>query len=49
MHAQLVDLFASPVREDLVFDLDGFHPNDAGHREIAAQFLRVILPALNLR
>ena len=47
--AQLVDLFASPVREDLVFDVDGFHPNNAGHREIAAQFLRVILPALNLR
>jgi lysophospholipase L1-like esterase len=47
--AQLVDLFASPVREDLVFDLDGFHPNNAGHREIAAQFLRVILPTLNLR
>lgn len=47
--ARLVDLFASPVREDLVFDLDGFHPNNAGHREIANQFLRVILPSLDLR
>jgi acyl-CoA thioesterase I len=47
--APLVDLFASPVRDDLVFDLDGFHPNNAGHRELANQFLRVILPTLNLR
>jgi len=47
--ARLVDLFADPVREDLVFDVDGFHPNNAGHREIADQFLRVILPLLNLR
>ncbi len=46
--AFLVDLFASPVRDDLVFDLDGFHPNNAGHRELAKQFLDVILPALKL-
>lgn len=46
---RLVDLFAIPVRDNLVFDLDGFHPNNAGHREIADQFLRVILPVLNLR
>ncbi len=49
VNARLVDLFASPVRDDLVFDLDGFHPNNAGHRDLANQFLRVILPALNLR
>ncbi len=47
--ALLVDLFAQPVRDDLVFDLDGFHPNDAGHREIARQFLAVILPKLGVR
>jgi acyl-CoA thioesterase I len=47
--AQVVDLYASPVREDLVFDLDGFHPNNAGHREIANEFLRVILPILDVR
>lgn len=47
--AHLVDLFASPVRDDLVIDVDGFHPNNAGHREIANHFLRVILPALDLR
>jgi len=40
----LVDLHASAVRDDLVFDIDGFHPNNAGHREIARQFLAVILP-----
>ncbi len=47
--APVVDLFAQPVREDLVFDLDGFHPNDAGHREIARLFLQVILPALGVK
>lgn len=47
--ASLVDLLAGPVRDDLVFDLDGFHPNNAGHREIANRFLGVILPALHLR
>jgi lysophospholipase L1-like esterase len=40
----LVDLHASTVRDDLVFDADGFHPNNAGHREIALQFLQLILP-----
>jgi lysophospholipase L1-like esterase len=47
--APIVDLFAQPVREDLVFDLDGFHPNDAGHRELALLFLQVILPALGVK
>jgi len=47
--AALVNLFAEPVRDDLVFDLDGFHPNDAGHREIARLFLQVILPKLGLK
>jgi lysophospholipase L1-like esterase len=45
----LVDLHASPVRDDLVFDVDGFHPNNAGHREIAKQFLQVILPKVQRR
>jgi acyl-CoA thioesterase I len=47
--ASLVDLSTSPVRDDLVFDPDGFHPNNAGHREIARQFLSVILPAIGVR
>lgn len=40
----LVDLHATAVRDDLVFDLDGFHPNNAGHRQIAGQLLQAILP-----
>jgi len=47
--APLVDLFAQPVRDDLVVDLDGFHPNDAGHREVARLFLQVILPKLGVK
>ncbi len=47
--APVVNLFAQPVRDDLVFDLDGFHPNDAGHREIARLFLKVVLPALGVK
>ena len=47
--APVVNLFAQPVREDLVFDLDGFHPNDAGHREIARLFLEAIRLKLGLR
>ena len=47
--ASLVDLFAQPVREEMVFDLDGFHPNDAGHRELARLFLQVILPKLGVK
>lgn len=46
--ARLVDLFASPMREELVFGPDGFHPNNAGHREIARLFLHAILPGLRL-
>lgn len=47
--ASIVDLFSQPVRDDLVFDLDGFHPNDAGHRELGRLFLAVILPRLGLK
>jgi lysophospholipase L1-like esterase len=48
-NARLVNLFAEPVTDELVFDLDGFHPNNAGHRRIAQLFLSVILPTLQLR
>jgi lysophospholipase L1-like esterase len=47
--APIVDLFAQPVRQDLVFDIDGFHPNDAGHREIARLFLGKILPLIGTK
>lgn len=46
--AFVVNLFAQPVRDDLVFDIDGFHPNDAGHREIAHHFSQEVLPALGV-
>lgn len=49
VNAPLVDLFSQPVREEWIFDLDGFHPNDAGHREIARLFLQVILPKLGVK
>ena len=49
VEAPVVNLFAQPVREDLVFDPDGFHPNDAGHRDIARLFLEVIRLKLGLR
>jgi len=47
--ASLVDFFAQPVREDLVFDVDGFHPNNAGHREIARLFLLAIQTKAGVR
>ncbi|MBI4001549.1 MAG: SGNH/GDSL hydrolase family protein [Nitrospira defluvii] len=47
--ASVVDLFAQPVREELIFDVDGFHPNDAGHREIARLFLPAILAKLGVK
>jgi len=45
----LVDLYSLEIADDLVSDRDGFHPNNAGHRRIADEFLKVILPALGLR
>lgn len=47
--ASVVDLFAQPVREELIFDVDGFHPNDAGHREIARLFLQAIFAKLGVK
>lgn len=44
----VVDLHGEGVEEDLVSDLDGFHPSDEGHRRIAEEFLEVILPELGL-
>ncbi len=47
--ASIVDLFAQPVREELIFDVDGFHPNDAGHREIARLFGQAIFTKLGVK
>jgi acyl-CoA thioesterase-1 len=44
----IVDLHEEDVEDDLVSDLDGFHPNNEGHRRIAEEFLEVILPELAL-
>jgi acyl-CoA thioesterase-1 len=44
----IVDLREEDVEEDLVSDVDGFHPNNEGHRRIADEFLEVILPELGL-
>ena len=40
----IVDLHEEGVEDDL----DGFHPNNEGHRRIAEEFLEVILPELGL-
>ncbi|MEM7411767.1 MAG: GDSL-type esterase/lipase family protein [Myxococcota bacterium] len=44
----LVPMAASPVASQCVSSVDGFHPNNAGHRKIANLFLKVILPAIGL-
>ena len=49
MDARLLNLFIQPVREDLVFDLDGFHPIEAEHRELARLFLDLIFPLVKAR
>ncbi|HVG01297.1 MAG TPA: GDSL-type esterase/lipase family protein, partial [Nitrospira sp.] len=49
VEAVVVDLFGQPVREEWIFGLDGFHPNDAGHREIARLFLQASGAKLGLK
>ena len=45
----LVDLHASPIRDELVFDVDGFHPTTAGHQEIANQLSHMLLRPMDRR
>ena len=45
----LVNLFIQPIESELVSDVDGFHPSNAGHARIAQHFLDIILPAVGLR
>jgi lysophospholipase L1-like esterase len=40
----IVRLSREPIGDDLVSEIDGFHPSDKGHRQIAQLFLKVILP-----
>jgi len=46
--ASVVDLHEEGIEDDLVSDIDGFHPNDEGHQRIAERFLEVILPQFGL-
>lgn len=45
----VVNLFAQELSDALVWDLDGFHPNNDGHRVIAELFLKLILPIFEIR
>jgi lysophospholipase L1-like esterase len=47
--AALVDLHESPIRDELVFDVDGFHPTTAGHQEIANQLSHMLLRPVDRR
>jgi lysophospholipase L1-like esterase len=40
----VVRLSREEVADDLVSEIDGFHPSDRGHRLIAELFLKIILP-----
>jgi acyl-CoA thioesterase I len=40
----VVRLSREEITDDLVSEIDGFHPSDKGHRRIAQLFLQVILP-----
>lgn len=42
----IIDLFSEEVEDDLVSDIDGFHPNNDGHQRLAELFLAVILEEL---
>ena len=44
----VVDLFADMPGDELVSNIDGFHPNNRGHERIAQLFLQIILPEFNL-
>lgn len=42
----VVRLSREQITDELVSEIDGFHPSDKGHRLIAQLFLKVILPKL---
>lgn len=42
----IVDLFNEEVEDQLVSDIDGFHPNNDGHQRLAELFLAIILDEL---
>lgn len=42
----IVRLSKEEITDELLSDVDGFHPSDQGHRLIAQLFLRTIVPAM---
>lgn len=40
----VADLTSPPITDEMVSDVDGFHPNNQGHLVVAQQFLNVIRP-----
>ena len=45
--AVLVDLYSVQLNDSLTSEVDGFHPNDRGHRVIADKFLEAIDPLIS--
>lgn len=44
----IVRLSREEITNELVSEIDGFHPSDRGHRLIAQLFLKIILPKFNV-
>ena len=44
----VVDLLAEMPGDELISNIDGFHPNNRGHERIAELFLEIILPEFDL-
>jgi len=44
----VVDLLAEMPGDELISNIDGFHPNNRGHERIAKLFLEIILPEFDL-
>ena len=44
VEATVVHLYEQPIMKNAVSDIDGFHPSNEGHAELASLFLHVILP-----
>ncbi len=47
-NASIARLSELDMLEELTSDIDGFHPDNEGHRRIAEHFIEVILPELGL-
>ena len=45
----VVNLYAEELSDALISDLDGFHPNNKGHRKLAKLFLQKVLPLIGVK